>query len=294
MKTNGNSKVLAQIARRGLLVAAVLAMVLSVATMSRAQSSATTAPDQNLKTVAPPPAVAQTPTAVSAPTVIHAEAPAPQAEKPPAKGQHEGITVHGYWIIDIQNPDGKVTTHREFENSLIGTEIAPDLIFGMMTPLGWMVQLDGGTGAQSSSPCGTVRCFLFESSPGSAKYISTGAGGDCGAGPNCPTVLTRTPALGALVPGGSPIVSLQATFPAPSAGYVGNVATNLVGCISSAATTSNTPGLSPISPADCTAGNYPTSGVDFFRAVFTGTAVSPVIQVASGQTVSVTVQLSFH
>jgi len=34
------------------------------------------------------------------------------------KGQSEGIKVHGHWTIEIRNPDGKVITHREFENSL--------------------------------------------------------------------------------------------------------------------------------------------------------------------------------
>jgi hypothetical protein len=38
----------------------------------------------------------------------------------PAKGTHEGIKVHGYWTIDVRNPDGKVTAHREFENAVQG------------------------------------------------------------------------------------------------------------------------------------------------------------------------------
>ncbi len=40
------------------------------------------------------------------------------AEKTEPKGQHEGITVHGHWIIEVKNHDGKVVSHREFENSL--------------------------------------------------------------------------------------------------------------------------------------------------------------------------------
>ena len=296
MKMNGKFEVLAQISRRRLLLAALLVMVLSLTTVSRAQSSlmAVTAQAEEKK-AAVTAAETQVPDTPAKLTSLPSKLAVQVHEKSGNNGTHEGITVHGYWNIDIQNPDGKVTTHREFENSLVGTEIAPNLIFGVMTPLGWMVELDGGTGAQSSSPCGTVQCYLFESTPGAIAFVARGSGGQCGAAPNCPTVLTRTPALGTYIPNTSPVVSLQATFPALSAGFVGNVGTTLLGCVSSNLFSTSTPaGLSTTSPADCTAGNIPSTGVDFFRAVFTGTAVSPAIPVASGQTVSVTVKLSFQ
>jgi hypothetical protein len=35
-----------------------------------------------------------------------------------ARGPHEGIQVHGYWTIEVRNPDGTVTAHREFENAV--------------------------------------------------------------------------------------------------------------------------------------------------------------------------------
>jgi hypothetical protein len=39
--------------------------------------------------------------------------------KPTApKGQSEGITVHGHWVIEVRNPDGKLVKHVEFENSI--------------------------------------------------------------------------------------------------------------------------------------------------------------------------------
>jgi hypothetical protein len=40
-------------------------------------------------------------------------------EKPSHDGSHEGIKVHGHWTIEVRNPDGAVVTHREFENSLV-------------------------------------------------------------------------------------------------------------------------------------------------------------------------------
>src|ERR1700747_3718133 len=53
-----------------------------------------------------------------------AEEEATAAENPSAQedthhgGQHEGIKVHGHWTIEVRNPDGSLTRHVEFENSL--------------------------------------------------------------------------------------------------------------------------------------------------------------------------------
>jgi hypothetical protein len=35
-----------------------------------------------------------------------------------AQPRAEGIGVHGYWIIDVRNPDGTLASHTEFENEL--------------------------------------------------------------------------------------------------------------------------------------------------------------------------------
>ena len=105
MKTNSKYEVIARIAGQSLVLAALLAMVLSTASISGAQSNATPPATQAAK-----PAPAQ-------------KAPALAAAKPPAKGESEGIKVHGHWTIEIKNPDGKLVTHREFENSLVNSPI---------------------------------------------------------------------------------------------------------------------------------------------------------------------------
>jgi hypothetical protein len=43
---------------------------------------------------------------------------APAQHAKPNGGNHEGITVHGHWVITVKNPDGTVATRREFENGL--------------------------------------------------------------------------------------------------------------------------------------------------------------------------------
>lgn len=98
MKTNGKHEVMTQIARQSLVLAALLAMVLSVASISRAQSSAASAASPAAKAAA-----------------VTSKAPALHA----AKGQHEGIKVHGHWVIEVKNPDGSLAKRVEFENSLV-------------------------------------------------------------------------------------------------------------------------------------------------------------------------------
>jgi hypothetical protein len=101
MKTNDKHEAVSRIAGRGLVLVGLLAMVLSTTITSRAQSGAT-------PVAAPAAKAGQAPAKASLPTAV----------KPSAKGQHEGIKVHGYWRIDVLDPDGKLVSHTEFENAL--------------------------------------------------------------------------------------------------------------------------------------------------------------------------------
>ncbi|HUA01993.1 MAG TPA: hypothetical protein VMB02_16775 [Candidatus Aquilonibacter sp.] len=67
------------------------------------------------------------------------------------KGQHEGITVHGHWIIEVKSPDGKVVSHREFENSLAnnqggGAALLTAMLGRTITTGSWQVFLFDGSG----------------------------------------------------------------------------------------------------------------------------------------------------
>ena len=64
-----------------------------------------------------------------------------------AKGTHEGIQVHGYWTIEVRDPDGKVTAHREFENAVqpTGQSYLEALLGGYTSPGGLVVALNGAT-----------------------------------------------------------------------------------------------------------------------------------------------------
>src|SRR5271155_2256482 len=106
MKTNGNWGVVARIARRSQALAALLAAALIFASVGRAQSSAAPAPAPGAKPAAAAPA----------------KSTPPPAAKPPSKASQEGINVHGHWIIEVKNPDGKIANRVEFENALCTTQ----------------------------------------------------------------------------------------------------------------------------------------------------------------------------
>ncbi len=119
MKANEKHKAVARIARRSLMLVGLLVASLCFAGPSRAQSSATPAPaaaasgaTQQLPGL-PPSASASTPRPVSA------TGPGTAAEgKKGPKGRGERVKVLGYWKIEVHDPDGKLVSHTEFENSL--------------------------------------------------------------------------------------------------------------------------------------------------------------------------------
>jgi hypothetical protein len=78
-------------------------------------------------------------------------APAAQTGQPAAPGErkpggnHEGIQIHGHWVIEVRNPDGTVTARREFENSILpmGSAFLASLIAGNNATGGLAVLLNG-------------------------------------------------------------------------------------------------------------------------------------------------------
>jgi len=127
MKTNDKNELVSRsrIAGRGLVLIDLLAMALICLGISPAQTSAAAA----ATAVAKPAAALASST--SSPT---ANTPTSPAAKTPSQGPHEGITVHGYWTIDVRNPDGKLAKHLEFENQLCTT--FTDLVSGVTVPGG--------------------------------------------------------------------------------------------------------------------------------------------------------------
>ena len=97
--------VLKGFARHAVRLAVLLVFLAGMAGVTHAQAAGASA-QSNPKAAAP----------AATPEKASPGAPAPGASQP--KGNHEGITVHGHWTIEVRNPDGTVVTHREFENKL--------------------------------------------------------------------------------------------------------------------------------------------------------------------------------
>jgi hypothetical protein len=98
-----------------------------------------------------------------------------KAAKPapsPAKGMSASIQISGRWVIEVRNPDGKITARREFENAIQNTGMSylAALLAGNNSPGQLSIMLNGSASTfvysggefatlQSSSPggpCSTV------------------------------------------------------------------------------------------------------------------------------------------
>ncbi len=274
MKINGTHEVIARIAGPGLVLATLLAMVLAGSIAGRAQASATS------------PAVPAATPAKAAPAANAAQPTAASERKP--GGNHEGITVHGHWIIEVRNPDGKLATRREFDNSLTGSGsvLLANLLSGQASSGGWAIVLSvinpatNGTEFPCGNSGGVYPCTIY-SAPVSNCATATA---------NCFPTLTVSPTSYQNVASGTAGVTLQGTAVAGNnSGVVGFVATYMAQCAST------------VAPGNCTTANGNIQlGVDWYlNNVFTsrnldgvGTDPQPV-NVTSGQTISVTVMFTF-
>ncbi|MGC2530119.1 MAG: hypothetical protein WA639_20420, partial [Candidatus Acidiferrum sp.] len=242
------------------------------------------------------------------------------AKRPASRGPSEGIQVHGHWTIEVRNPDGKVVSHTEFENALSpgfsfplppnngssvqlpgGSAFLSALMTGeaVMTPENWAILLEGPGGLQgTSAPCTPVdndeyysSCFLFPSAADNAF-----------SGPICTTV-NASPSPG---PNGyscnlavSPLgtgpnftgFQLSGTVIAMQPGTVSAVVTMNFGVCGPTESLANCPfASSSVGFAAFTARN-----LDGNTAA--GAAAgdpNPVSVTAAGQTISVTVAVSFQ
>lgn len=191
----------------------------------------------------------------------HAGAPTKETE--PAGGQKEGITVHGHWTVEVRNPDGKLVTHREFENALdpIFGPMALAAILGRNKTVGlWVVSAAFANGP--NGPC------LFNNSPYFCSLIESADTQLVGRSYTFPTLTISVPVppdpnAGKLI--------LIGTFTVQNASAINFVTTSVGVCAPS------------VAPSACTL----DSPFDF-----TATSFTP-INVAVGQLVQITVVLSF-
>lgn len=185
------------------------------------------------------------------------------AEKTEPKGQHEGITVHGHWIIEVKNHDGKVVSHREFENSLApgpggGANLLAGLLGRVATTGVWNVVLSTGFPSSILLSEPSVPCTPASTGPSTT----------------CSNNLTVTvPSLGSNGPG--------ATLTLAGTGVVPQIPVNSPATIDGVVTTVTVLGAN-VSSFNFTIRKLDGLGTD-----------PPAVAVSPGQTVQVTVTFSF-
>jgi hypothetical protein len=194
-------------------------------------------------------------------------------ETNPAKPGHEGIAVHGHWVIDVRNPDGSLAQHREFENSLnpTGQKILTGLL-GSANVLGdWAIVLTPESG---NGPC---------------SFTYTVKGGGTTQGCEIVRVLTTQPAVNDCVTSlcstgltytvNTTSIVLAGTVIANQTGTIGNVFSEVAYC--------TTVQDSTLSPAAC----VPNTGS--LGGILTGTQLATPISVTAGQQIQASVTISF-
>ena len=181
-------------------------------------------------------------------------------------GNHEGIKVHGHWTIEVRNPDGSVVTHQEFENALqsTGGQLLAALLARQGTVGLWEVDLAGSV----CTPPGPLGCQLFESN-------FSGIGYSVEFFPN----LSVTSSAGSLLLSGT-VVAIQS-------GNLTSVSTAVQTCPAAVAPNSGCGSVAnPFSTAS------PVSVVTS-RTLDGQNGDPPPVSVSAGQTIAVTVNISF-
>lgn len=91
----------------------------------------------------------------------------------PDRGPQEGIQVHGHWTIDVKNPDGSLVESREFENAItnMGQVALAKFLTRENSVGGWAIYAKNTVQADNpffdeASPGSNIRCVIHESYEG--------------------------------------------------------------------------------------------------------------------------------
>lgn len=189
------------------------------------------------------------------------------AEKHSQPGdQREGIKVHGHWIIEIRQASGEIVTHREFENSIAGgsgDKLLAQLLSRQLSQGLWLITLVGSPQVCASPTVGAV-CWIAE--PGLLSTPSQQL---------VPSYEFET--LKVSLSGNTLVLSGIAT--AYQSGAIIQVGTNNFPCV---------PTFSAAAPCTVASNNTLEGEVPFTAATLTAP-----ISVSAGQTIAVTVGISF-
>ena len=246
-------------------------------------------------------------------------------EELPAKATRHGIRIHGHWVIDVRNPDGKLVEHRDFENSLVksgsllsGDQLLAGLLSGNFTAGDAGIGLVQGTpGADPSTFCDTniplignvatvppnTTCFgLSTSMSGMTGYLAnfaTGLTSTVTFSPKVSWVLSGNYVTPASLTSISAVQTLVGACFSATAPFVDLIAPGSV--LSGIKFTTATGRSADVPSTACfEVDSLPSgslggkSGIDeLLFSTLTSTNLSTPLAVSSGQVVTVTVTISF-
>jgi hypothetical protein len=215
---------------------------------------------------------------------------------PSPKPGGEGIKIHGHWKFEVHDPDGKLVSTRDFENSLVtpsgGDFVLSMLLAGQGVAADFAIVLCPQAGAIGPfSICAPASpnpvAVLVPSSNGTIESLLVSnilCGGGCVSGLN--KQVTG-------IYGGLFGIMLSGSYTSTQNVSINAVQTLMGFCHLSA----TTPSLLNISPQTCDTLNDPTNtssgNAVLDLSPFTGTSLSTPQILSTGQILTVTVTLSF-
>lgn len=193
---------------------------------------------------------------------------ATEQTKPSQGGPQEAIKVHGHWTIVIKNPDGSEASRHQFENALAGTSgnlLLLSLLNRSSSAGPWLVGIDGNL------------CLNGNGDPDSCFIIETALPSRSGPNffPNLKIAIQQPTGPASLY-----TLALSGTAKAVASGSIATVLTTMTTCSGN------------VTPTSCT--TIPTINAQFPLGFnFTTRTLGTPIPVQAGQSVDVTVALSF-
>lgn len=231
-------------------------------------------------------------------------------EKSSRDASHEGIKVHGHWTIEVRNPDGSLVRYVEFENSLDpgfsytgsvagspivqvhgGADYLAALLAGRAATPTWAIRLAGPAGisnlfpaSTTDAPCvhtdGLAQCEISNPLVAQCQGATLQAGLGCNLTVSTlgtpPSTLGTPPSTLGTPPAVGPI-QLSGSVAATQNGHVSAVATII---------------YFPCGGATIVT-NCPITGAGFSSFTSSNNFPGAPIAVSAGQTIAVTVTISF-
>lgn len=209
-------------------------------------------------------------------------------------GQHEGIKVHGHWTIEVRNPDGSMTRHLEFENALDPGFTASNSGGQSIVVPGGAAYLSGLLSGQWSGPGNNAAPFLeiYLVGPAGLNSLASNSNAPCTQGGEFPGACIIAPGYGGVQGAGGAGLSNDLSI-TPLGAPPAFTGLRLTGDVGATQNGQISMVLTIVYSLSCTA-SFPNCGAPRIASLTSSTNFPGApISVSAGQTIAVTVNISF-